>query len=93
MKTISNFVVIYISSKYKNGSYVFGFNILERSPLSASEIPGIAELGLSSLGKTFKISANDTVNSGLYSGNYSANQFVPDPQCEANGGVLDGSFC
>jgi len=82
-----------IGSKYKYGNFVFGLNILDRSPLSASEIPGIAELGLSGLGKTFKVSANDTVTSGLYAGNYNANQFIPDPQCEANGGVLDGSFC
>lgn len=82
-----------IGSKYKNGSLVLGLNILDRSPLSASEIPQIAELGLSGLGKTFQISASDTVSSGLYAGNYSANQFVPDPECEANGGVIDGSFC
>ena len=82
-----------IGSNYKNGSYVFGLNILDRSALSASEIPGIAELGLSGLGKSFKISADDTVNSGMYSGSYVANQFVPDPQCESNGGVLDGSRC
>jgi len=82
-----------VGSNYKNGSYVFGLNILDRSALSASEIPGIAELGLSGLGKTFKISADDSVSNGLYSGNYNANQFVPDPECEANGGVLDGSFC
>ena len=82
-----------VGSNYKSGSYVFGLNMLQRSSLSASEIPGIAELGLSGLGKTFKISADDTVSNGLYSGNYNANQFVPDPQCEANGGVLDGSFC
>ena len=78
-----------IGSNYKNGGYIFGLNILDRSALSASEIPGIAELGLSGLGKSFKISADDTVNSGMYSGSYVANQFVPDPQCEANGGVLD----
>jgi iron complex outermembrane receptor protein len=78
-----------IGSNYKNGGYVFGLNILDRSALSASEIPGIAELGRSGLGKSFKISADDTVNSGMYSGSYLANQFVPDPQCEANGGVLD----
>ena len=78
-----------IGSNYKNGSYVIGLNILDRSALSASEIPGIAELGLSGLGKSFKISADDTVNSGMYSGSYVANQFIPDPQCEANGGLLD----
>jgi iron complex outermembrane receptor protein len=78
-----------VGSSYKSVSYVFGLNILDRSALSASEIPGIAELGLSGLGNTFKISTADTVNSGMYSGSYVANQFVPDPQCEANGGVLD----
>jgi hypothetical protein len=26
-------------SKYNKGTYVFGFNVLKRSPLSASEIP------------------------------------------------------
>ncbi|MBU28421.1 MAG: TonB-dependent receptor [Flavobacteriales bacterium] len=82
-----------VGSSYKNSSYVFGLNILERSPLSASEIPRIAELGLSGLGKTFKISSDDTVTSGLYAGNYIADQFVPDPLCETNGGILDGSRC
>jgi iron complex outermembrane receptor protein len=80
-------------SSFDKGNYVFGLNILDRSALSASEIPGIAELGLSGLGKTFKISSQDIVNEGIYAGEYSANQFVPDPQCETNGGVLDGSFC
>ena len=80
-------------SSFDKGNYVFGLNILDRSALSASEIPGIAELGLSGLGKTFKISSQDIVNEGMYAGEYSANQFVPDPQCETNGGVLDGSFC
>ena len=36
-----------MGSNYKNGNYVFGLNILERSALSASDIPRIAELGLS----------------------------------------------
>ena len=82
-----------IGSNYKNGNYIFGINLLDRSSLSASEIPGIAELGLSTLGKSFKTSAADTINDGLYAGSYEANQWVPDPQCENNGGVIDGSFC
>ncbi len=80
--------------KFRNINYVIGHNRLERSPLSAKEIPGIAELGLSGLGKTFKLLGPDTVESGIYAGDY-PNQitFVPDPNCESNGGILDGSFC
>lgn len=80
-------------STYENGNYVIGLNILDRSALSASEIPGIAELGLSTLGKSFKTSAADEVATGLYEGQYDANEWVPDPQCENNGGIIDGSFC
>ena len=77
-----------------NGDLVIGINSLERSPLSASEIPGIAELGLSTLGKTFKLLGPDEVSSGIYVGSYpKETTFVPDPNCENNGGILDGSFC
>ncbi len=85
---------ILFGTKILDGNLVIGFNALERSPLSASEIDGIAELGLSGLGKTFKVLGPDTVSSGLYAGVYPrTSQFVPDPNCEDNGGVLDGSFC
>ena len=81
-------------TKILNGNLVIGFNGLERSPLSASEIDGIAELGLSGLGKTFKVLGQDNVSSGPYAGVYPKKiQFVPDPNCEENGGVLDGNFC
>ena len=78
---------------YKNSNFVFGIEYLDRSPLNAKEIPGIAELGLSTLGNSFKLSADDEVSSGPYQGSYIANQWVPDPSCETNGGVLAGSFC
>ena len=85
---------ILFGTKILDGKLVIGFNALERSPLSASEIDGIAELGLSGLGKTFKVLDPDTVSSGLFAGVYpKVSQFVPDPNCEENGGVLDGSFC
>ena len=85
---------ILFGTKILDGKLVIGFNALERSPLSASEIDGIAELGLSGLGKTFKVLGPDTVSSGLFAGVYpKASQFVPDPNCEENGGILDGSFC
>ena len=78
----------------RNINYVIGHNRLERSPLSAEEIPGIAELGLSGLGKTFKLLGPDTIDSGIYAGDYpNQTTFVPDPNCESNGGILDGSFC
>ena len=80
--------------KFRKINYVVGHNRLERSPLSAKEIPGIAELGLSGLGKTFKLLGPDTVESGIYAGDYpNQTTFVPDPNCESNGGILDGSFC
>ena len=85
---------ILFGTKILDGKLVIGFNALKRSPLSASEIDGIAELGLSGLGKTFKVLGPDSVSSGLFAGVYpKASQFVPDPNCEENGGVLDGSFC
>ena len=85
---------ILFGTKILDGKLVIGFNALERSPLSASEIDGIAELGLSGLGKTFKVLGPDIVSSGLFAGVYpKASQFVPDPNCEENGGVLGGSFC
>jgi len=87
-------VGILYGMKILNGNLVIGLNALERSPLSANEIEGIAELGLSGLGKTFKVLGPDTVSSGLYAGVYpKESQFVPDPNCEDNGGILDGSFC
>ena len=87
-------VGILYGMKILNGNLVIGLNALERSPLSANEIEGIAELGLSGLGKTFKVLGPDKVSSGLYAGIYpKESQFVPDPNCEDNGGILDGSFC
>ena len=81
-------------SKYNKGSYVLGLNVLKRSPLSASEIPGIAELAISGLGRSFIMSEADSLSSGLWAGNYSKDQKIPDPNCLANGGVLtDSSTC
>lgn len=71
---------------------VFSGNMLDRSPLSASEIPNIAELALSGLGNTFITTAPDEIEEGPYKGIYLANQIVPDPNCVENGGILQG-FC
>ena len=76
-----------------DGNFVVALSALNRSPLNASEIPKIAELGLSGLGNSFKITANDTLTSGPYAGSYSSNQTIPDPSCINNGGVIDGPRC
>ena len=76
-----------------DGNFVVALSALNRSPLNASEIPKIAELGLSGLGNSFKITASDTLTSGPYAGRYSPNQTIPDPSCIDNGGVIAGPRC
>ena len=81
-------------SALKKGNYVIGINVLDRSPLSAKEIPGIAELAISGLGRSFKVADDDLVESGLWAGNYEKGQKIPDPNCISNGGVLrDPNTC
>ena len=79
--------------KVFGGNYVFALNSLNKSPLNASRIPKFAELGLSGLGNSFKVTQADSVASGIYAGNYNKNQTVPDPNCVENGGVLAGPRC
>ena len=76
-----------------DGNFVVALSALDRSPLNASEIPKIAELGLSGLGNSFKVTASDSVISGPYAGSYSQNQTIPDPSCINNGGVIAGPRC
>ena len=82
---------ILYGSQYNEGNYVLGINVLKRSPLSASEIPGIAELAISGLGRSFIISGDASLSSGIWAGDYSKGQKIPDPKCLANGGVLTNS--
>ena len=88
-----SFIGILIGKKYQNSNLVLAFDYLNRHPLNASEIKGIAELGLSTLGNSFKLSADDQVLNGLYQGSYLQDQWVADPNCENNGGILSGPFC
>jgi iron complex outermembrane receptor protein len=78
-------------SQYNKGTYILGLNILKRSPLSASEIPEIAELAISGLGRSFIISDESSLSTGLWAGDYSKGQKIPDPKCLINGGVLTNS--
>ena len=80
-------------TKNRNTNLVIAYDQLEKKPLSANEIPRIAELGLSLLGNSFIVSADDEIDEGLYAGTYIEGQIVPDPNCAENGGRLSGGFC
>tara|TARA_B100001996_G_scaffold373966_1_gene352028 strand:- start:578 stop:3175 length:2598 start_codon:yes stop_codon:yes gene_type:complete len=80
-------------AKNWNTNLVIAYDQLEKKPLSANEIPRIAELGLSLLGNSFIVSADDEIDEGLYAGTYTEDQIVPDPNCAENGGRLSGGFC
>ena len=85
---------IMYGSDYESGNYVFSISSLNKEPLNASEIPGIAELAVSGLGRSFKVSEADKVNDGIWKGEYEKNQKIPDPNCIGNGGVLvNASTC
>ena len=89
----TNIGILY-GSDYENGNYVFSISSLNKEPLNASEIPGIAELAVSGLGRSFKVSEVDKVNDGIWKGEYQKNQKIPDPSCIENGGVLvNASTC
>ena len=45
------------------------------------------------MGNTFKVTEDDTISSGDYLGSYSAGDWVADPSCLENGGVIQGPFC
>ena len=83
----SSFGVLYGSS-LKKLNYVFGIGVMDRKPLSASEIDGISELAVSGLGRSFRVVEDDIVEDGLWVGVYDAGQKIPDPECESNGGTL-----
>ena len=72
---------------------VLGLESFFRSPLSAKEIKGIADLSISTFGKTFITTESEEILSGDYQGSYSANEKIPDPNCEINGGLILGGFC
>ena len=82
-----------LGTDFMGGDLVLAINILDRSPLSAREIPKLAEMGLSTLGNTFKVTKNDAIQSGPYAGSYLSGDWVKDPDCLENGGVISGPFC
>lgn len=80
-------------NSFLGGQVTFGINLLDKSPLSASEIPRIAELGISTLGNTFKVLQDTEVSSGAYAGSYTNGQWVKDINCLENGGIIQQPFC
>ena len=77
-----------VGFKLNRLNYSLGLNILDRNPLSASEINGIAELAISGLGRSFKVHDDDIVTDGPWAGEYTKGEKIPDPNCLDNGGVL-----
>jgi iron complex outermembrane receptor protein len=75
------------------GQITFGLNFLDRAPLNASEIPRVAELGISTLGNTFKVLEDTVISAGPYAGSYNAGEWVKDTNCVSNGGLIQGPFC
>ena len=84
---------VLFGGKFWEGNYVLALSSLNKSPLNAASIPKFAELGLSGLGNSFKITQADSVATGTYAGSYSKNQTIPDPNCVKNGGVIAGPRC
>ncbi len=79
--------------KNDKNKLVFGLESFYRSPLSARQINGIADLSISTFGKTFITTEKEEISSGPYQGIYEKGEKIPDPNCENNGGILLGGFC
>ncbi len=79
--------------KTDKNKLVLGFESFYRSPLSARQIDGIADLSISTFGKTFIATENEEISSGPYQGTFEKGEKIPDPNCENNGGILLGGFC
>ncbi|MEP0200711.1 MAG: TonB-dependent receptor [Halioglobus sp.] len=62
--------------------------IMRQDPLSAADRPELVANAISSLGRSFIMLGPDEVTSGDYAGTYSPGENVPDPNCNANGGLI-----
>ncbi len=83
---------LYGFKNHKN-KLVLGLESFYRSPLSARQIDGIADLSISTFGKTFITTDKEEISSGPYKGTFEKGEKIPDPNCENNGGILLGGFC
>ena len=92
-KQNDNKVGLLYGFKNDKNKLVFGLESFYRSPLSARQIDGIADLSISTFGKTFITTEKEEISSGPYQGTYEKGEKIPDPNCENNGGILLGGFC
>ena len=67
---------------------VLAGSILRRDTLNARERPELVNRAISSLGTSFALQDDAIVADGPYAGNYVAGENVPNPNCEAVGGIL-----
>ena len=58
-------------------------NYLDRSALSATKRPNLADNANSSLGSSFISYGAATVESGVYAGTYEPGQYIPNAECES----------
>lgn len=71
--------------------------LLRQGALSGADRSFLVDNAVSSLGRTFILTAADTVVGGDYAGSYTPGENVPDPSCAANNGLFipqaSGSRC
>ncbi len=92
----------------KEASFLWGFGkestrvilagaLLRQNSLSGSDRTYLVDNAVSSLGRSFILTAQDTVASGDYAGSYAPGENVADPNCTTNGGLsisqASGSRC
>jgi len=96
------------SQDTKQASFLWGFGsdttrvtlagaLLRQDALNGLERSYLVDNAVSTLGRSFILTAADTVSGGDYAGSYAPGENVPDPNCAANGGLTipqaSGSRC
>lgn len=69
-------------------NFTFAAAIMRQDPLSSADRPDTVDNAVSTLGRSFILTAPDTVPDGDWAGSYSPGENVPDPNCLANNGLL-----
>ena len=77
LKQNDNKVGFLYGFKNDKNKLVFGLESFYRSPLSARQIDGIADLSISTFGKTFITTEKEEISSGPYQGIYEKGEKNP----------------
>ena len=72
----------------ENTNVTFAAAIMRQDPLSSADRPETVDNAISTLGRSFILTAPDEVLDGDYAGTYLPGENVPDPNCLANNGIL-----